>query len=137
MSKRAYARQAKNRELEVDAAEIRMRAERRLGELIRAQKETVGLATGGGDTSGGSRKAPPQEPPSLADAGIDKKLSSRAQKLAAPVCTRPSKLRVPARVRRSGCRRFLEAESGVGPAAGALEGEVFLDHGSAKRGAGV
>jgi hypothetical protein len=43
----------------------------------------VGLATGGGDTSGGSREAPPQEPPTLADAGIDKKLSSRAQKLAA------------------------------------------------------
>jgi len=41
---RAYARQAKNRELEVDAAEIRMRAERKLGELITAQKETVGLA---------------------------------------------------------------------------------------------
>ena len=35
-----------NRQLEVDAAEIRMRAERRLGELIRAQKETVGLAKG-------------------------------------------------------------------------------------------
>lgn len=80
---RAYAHQAKNRELEVDAAEIRMRAERRLGELIRAQKEGPGLATGGGDTSGGSRKAPPQEPPTLAQAGIDKKLSSRAQKLAA------------------------------------------------------
>jgi len=35
------------RELEVDAAEIRMRAERRLGEIISAQKATVGLATGG------------------------------------------------------------------------------------------
>ena len=29
-----------------NAAEIRMRAERRLGELIRAQKETMGLQSG-------------------------------------------------------------------------------------------
>ena len=43
----AYARQAKNRQLEIDAAEIRLRAERRVGQLIVAQKETVGLAQGG------------------------------------------------------------------------------------------
>lgn len=80
---RAYARQAKNRELEVDAAEIRMRAERRLGELIRAQKEGPGLNVGKrGDR--GPRSAPRSDTrPTLADAGIDKKLSSRAQKLAA------------------------------------------------------
>lgn len=84
---RAYARQANNKQLEVDAAEIRLRAERRLGELIRAQKETVGLRgpqhhKGGG--SKGSRREPlPDAPPTLAEAGIDKKLSSRAQKLAA------------------------------------------------------
>ncbi len=82
---RAYAHQAKNREMEVDAAEIRMRAERRLGELIRAQKETVGLAQGRGGrrTLEGTRKVPSNAPPTLAQAGIDKKLSSRAQKLAA------------------------------------------------------
>ncbi len=80
---RAYARQAKNREMEVDAAEIRMRAERRLGELIRTQKETVGLNVGKrGDR--GPRAAPRSDTrPTLAEAGIDKKLSSRAQKLAA------------------------------------------------------
>ena len=38
---------AKNRHLEIDAAEIRIRAEHRLGELIRAQKETVGVGTRG------------------------------------------------------------------------------------------
>ena len=43
---RAYARQAKNKQLEVDAAEIRISAERRLGELIKAQKDNVGLAKG-------------------------------------------------------------------------------------------
>ena len=35
---RAYAKQAKNRQLEIDAAEIRIRAERRVGELIFRQK---------------------------------------------------------------------------------------------------
>ena len=85
---RAYARQAKNRGLEVDAAEIRIRAERRLGELIVVQKETVGLQAGarglkGGGTRGSQKAPQPNAPPILADSGIDKKLSSRAQKLAA------------------------------------------------------
>jgi hypothetical protein len=57
-----------------------MRAERRLGECIRVQKETVGL------NEGALRRGADMEPrdarPTLADAGIDKKLSSRAQKLA-------------------------------------------------------
>ena len=35
MAMRAYARQAKNKQLEVDASEIRFRAERRLGEITR------------------------------------------------------------------------------------------------------
>ena len=93
---RVYARQAKDRQLEVDAAEIRIRAERRLGELIKAQKETVGLATGGQpyhstgprevpveNRPTGPRKVPVQEPPTLSEVGISKNLSSRAQKLAA------------------------------------------------------
>jgi hypothetical protein len=42
----AYARQAKNRELEADAVEIRMRATLRVDELRRAQKETVELSRG-------------------------------------------------------------------------------------------
>src|SRR5262245_46396589 len=42
----AYARQAKNRDLESDAVEIRMRATRRLDQLWQAQKETVGLNQG-------------------------------------------------------------------------------------------
>ena len=82
---RAYARQAKNRQLEIDAAEIRIRAERRLGELIQAQKETVGLATGAAGI-GKPESAVPDEyrtqPPTLAEVGIDKKLSAHAQKVA-------------------------------------------------------
>jgi hypothetical protein len=44
---RAYARQAKNKQLEADAAEVRFRAERRIGELMAAQRATVGLNGGG------------------------------------------------------------------------------------------
>jgi len=88
---RAYAKQAKNKQLEVDAAEIRFRAERRLGELLKLQKEKGGgLNVGrrgqlrGKDSSGGAKAEPPEDPtPTLAELGIDKKLSSRAQKIAA------------------------------------------------------
>ncbi len=68
----------------VDAAEIRMRAERRLGELIRAQRETVGLAPAGRPRKIGSDEEPISKPPTLADAGIDKKRSHDAT-----VCIRP------------------------------------------------
>lgn len=81
---RVYARQAKNKQMEIDAAEIRIRAERRLGEILKVQKETVGLNAGGGgrDTTG-ARVEPVAAPPTLAEVGIDKKLSSRSQKIAA------------------------------------------------------
>jgi hypothetical protein len=49
--------------------------------LIAAQKETLGLNKGA--LSRGSEKAPRDTLPTLAEAGIDKKLSSRAQKMAA------------------------------------------------------
>jgi len=55
---RIYARQSKNRQGEIDMAEIRMRAERRLGELITAQKETVGLAPAGRPRKIGSDEEP-------------------------------------------------------------------------------
>lgn len=87
----AYGQMAKDRTLEVDAAEIRIRAERRLGELIAARKAGSGLNTGSrGQLAGkteeglavlsGNRQT---DTPTLAQAGIDKKLSSRAQRLAA------------------------------------------------------
>ena len=53
----------------VAAAEIRMRAERRLGELIRAQKDTVRLATEGQPYQAtGSKKEPVDRSPTLAEA---------------------------------------------------------------------
>lgn len=74
---RAYAIQAKNADLEVMAAEVRVRAERRLGELIE-----VGKANGT-IVSGRPRKSCAREDNfsqiHLADMGIDPKLSRRSQ----------------------------------------------------------
>jgi hypothetical protein len=71
---RAYAIQAKDKQLEVDASEIRIRAERRLGEMLKQQKETVGLNRGGWTQhhakSCGAGAEPQDAPPTLADAGI-------------------------------------------------------------------
>lgn len=85
----AYGRMAKDRTLEIDAAEIRIRAERRLGEMLAAQKEAGGLSRGAAGS--GINQHTPKEvrssvttaAPTLADAGISKDLSARAQKLAA------------------------------------------------------
>jgi N6-adenosine-specific RNA methylase IME4 len=76
---RAYARQAKNRDLEADASEIRLRAERRLGEMLIASPRHEG----GRPAKTRSVEEQVSEKPKLAEAGIDRKLSMRAQKLAA------------------------------------------------------
>lgn len=81
---RAYARHAKNKELEIDASEIRIRAERRSG-------ETVGLANGTAGTGGNQHmRRVPNGPaaPTLAEAGIDKHLADRAPCM--PQLRRPS-----------------------------------------------
>jgi N6-adenosine-specific RNA methylase IME4 len=73
-----YARRANDRHLEIDAAELRIRAERRLGEMLAVTELNHGKR---GDR--GPRSAPRSDSrPTLAEIGIDKKLSSRAQKLA-------------------------------------------------------
>ena len=76
-----YARQAKNRTLEADACEIRLRAERRLGQMLLEHKATVGFANGG-DAQRTRFRPGTESKPTLAEAGIDKKLSMNAQRLA-------------------------------------------------------
>jgi N6-adenosine-specific RNA methylase IME4 len=80
---RVYARQAKDHDNEANAVELRMRATRRLAELIEAQKQAVGLAKGGQphqkrNLSTGSVADPVA---TLAEAGIDKHLAQRARVL--------------------------------------------------------
>ncbi|MDA9499297.1 MT-A70 family methyltransferase [Bradyrhizobium sp. CCBAU 11357] len=71
---------ARNVELQIHAAKIRFRAERRLGELVREQKKSVGLAKGGQPYQ--SEREQVDRPATLAEAGIDRKLSARAQRIA-------------------------------------------------------
>lgn len=88
----AYGRMANDKGMEVDAAEIRIRAERRLGEMIALQKSEHGLNKGTqGQLAGKSADGllalvgneGQKSTPKLADVGISYDQSSRAQKLAA------------------------------------------------------
>lgn len=82
---RAYAIQAKNVDLEVMAAEVRVRAERRLGEMLKAEKEAGRLRRG---RRWKSNSAPDAELEAgearitLPELGVDEHLSKRSQKLA-------------------------------------------------------
>lgn len=79
----AYAKQAKNKDAEAKCAVIRLRAERRVGEMIAEQRDTVGLPTGGDAAKVARGKQSPEQKPTLAAAGIDKDLAKQARKLAA------------------------------------------------------
>ena len=80
-----YAEQAKNKSLEADAAEIRERAEYRLGEILGAQR-SAGLLNpgtrliGGGNGAGGSVRNPPAGLPTLKQLGIAKALANNSRK---------------------------------------------------------
>jgi hypothetical protein len=78
---RLYAMQAKDRVLVDQATEIRLRAERRAGELLREMEERGERETKGGDRKSKSHAA--TLIPRLSDLGINKSQSSRWQKLAA------------------------------------------------------
>ena len=77
----AYARQAQDQELLQWATEIKVRAERRAGEMMRDTEKNKGLK--GSIVSGTSVVPVRDNTPTLADMGISKNESSRWQKLAA------------------------------------------------------
>lgn len=67
-----------------DAAEIRLRAERRLGELTKEMPKAKGVRmAGGGRGAGGPVVRPPAQAPTLKDQGIDKRDAAKWQALAA------------------------------------------------------
>jgi hypothetical protein len=75
----AYSKQARNKEAERRAREIRLRAERKAGKLLRAMKKAKGAAQPGIGRAGGTRS---DGPTALRDLGISKEQSSNWQKLA-------------------------------------------------------
>ena len=76
-----YARQAKDGELIALATEIRKRAERRLGEIMEESRKAGRLAKPPNPKRRVAKK--PDDPPTLADQGINKALADRARKAAA------------------------------------------------------
>lgn len=76
-----YARQAKDHELIILATEIRMRAERRLGEIMDEQRKAGRLAKPPNPKRRVAKK--PDDPATLAEQGVGKALADRARKAAA------------------------------------------------------
>lgn len=75
---RAYAKQAKNRQLEIDACEIRVRAERKTGEILLSMTAASKLARQGHSDETVSRDGLVRR----SELGLDGNLSSIAQRLA-------------------------------------------------------
>lgn len=75
-----YARQAQNVEAESQACEVRLRAERKAGQLLRQIEKAKGAP---GNQHTGPLKRPAQSNPTLSDLGVSKQQSSDWQKLAA------------------------------------------------------
>jgi hypothetical protein len=76
------AKQAKNIEAERQLAEIRIRAERRWGQMYREQEKATGNKNDG--EFGGRNVLPPNNAPTLETLGVSKQQSASWQKLAEP-----------------------------------------------------
>ena len=137
---RLYGRMAKDKTLEMDAAEIRMRAERRLGQMLADQKAA------GGMNRGQLKQGPAlvnnedgKASPTLSDVGISYDLSSRAQKMAAvPEAEFEAEVgewrdrvqvegeRVSTRLQKAGARAQQEAEHEAEDAGPSAEEDAYL-----------
>ncbi len=73
-----------------DAAEIKLRAERRLGEMIKGSPKNTGVKLNGRDTFGNTKTVSPKNaaPPTLAESGLTRKQSSTAYNDAAEIKVR-------------------------------------------------
>jgi hypothetical protein len=78
----AYFRQSKDIENEMGASRIRVRAERRLGEILKRMAETGERASRGGDPESNVARRDIGDTPTLADMGIPRDRASRAMHLA-------------------------------------------------------
>ena len=78
-----YARQAQNIDAERHAAEIRLRAERKVGQLLAAMNKATGGRNPAPDNQYPEGTGYPPTPPTLKELGISKVQSSRWQKLGA------------------------------------------------------
>jgi hypothetical protein len=131
---RLYGRMARDKTLEMDAAEIRMRAERRLGQMLADQKASAGFAKPGPKSVVADDRIP-----TLSDVGISKDLSSRAQKMAAvPEAEFEAEVgewrdrvqvegeRVSTRLQKAGARAQQEAEHEAEDAGPSAEEDAYL-----------
>ena len=78
----AYAKQANNMEAERQCALIRVRAERKCGQMLRDTEKAKGSDVAGRPDLDGRRELPANPPKTLSDMGITKDQSSTWQKLA-------------------------------------------------------
>lgn len=77
-----YGMQAKDRGIQADAMELRERAERRLGVLLAGAREAGQISSGGRPSKEPKTSSEEEQVFTLAEVGIDRKLSMKAQQLA-------------------------------------------------------
>jgi hypothetical protein len=78
---RQSSARTEDREAEIEAAELSIRAKRKLGQLIIAAGKAGALAKGGGDQRSNHRDKNNPVKPTLASAHVDKNLANSARKL--------------------------------------------------------